>query len=53
MHDRQLDLRPAEVGLIVPLVAVLVFLSLWPASVTDHSFGGTPTATVTSRFEAP
>lgn len=53
VHDRQLDLRPAEVGLIVPLVAVLIFLSFWPASITDHSFGGTPTATVTSRFEAP
>ena len=25
-----------------PLVAVLLFLSFWPAGVTDHSFGGEP-----------
>jgi NADH-quinone oxidoreductase subunit M len=38
-----LDLRPAEIGVIVPLVAVLLFLSFWPAGITDHAlqlFGG-------------
>ena len=38
-----LDLRPAEIGVILPLVAVLLFLSFWPAAITDHAltfFGG-------------
>ena len=38
--DQALDLRPAEVGLIVPLVAVLLALSFWPAAITDHIFQG-------------
>jgi NADH-quinone oxidoreductase subunit M len=33
-----LDLRPAEVGVVAPLVAVLLFLSFWPAAITDHAF---------------
>jgi NADH-quinone oxidoreductase subunit M len=32
-----LDLRPAEIGVILPLVAVLLFLSFWPAGITDHA----------------
>ena len=32
-----LDLRPAEVGIILPLVVVLLFLSFWPAAITDHA----------------
>jgi NADH-quinone oxidoreductase subunit M len=36
--DEALDLRPAEVSVIVPLVAVLLFLSFWPAALTDHLF---------------
>jgi NADH-quinone oxidoreductase subunit M len=51
VHDRALDLRPAEVSLLVPLVAVLLFLSFWPAGVTDHSFSGEPAASVSSPFE--
>jgi NADH-quinone oxidoreductase subunit M len=35
-----LDLRPAEIGLILPLVAVLLALSFWPAAITDHIFQG-------------
>jgi NADH-quinone oxidoreductase subunit M len=40
--EAALDLRPAEIGVIVPLVAVLLFLSFWPAAITDHTrfFGG-------------
>ncbi len=34
------DLRPAELGIVVPLVACLLALSVWPASISDHSFGG-------------
>src|SRR5204863_5576055 len=33
-----LDLRPAELGVLVPLVACLLFLSAWPAAITDRSF---------------
>jgi NADH-quinone oxidoreductase subunit M len=38
--EQALDLRPAEIGLIVPLVAVLLALSFWPAAITDHIFQG-------------
>jgi NADH-quinone oxidoreductase subunit M len=50
--DAALDLRPAEISVIVPLVAVLLALSFWPAAITDHSFGGKPAASLGSRFEA-
>ena len=50
--EAALDLRPAEISIIVPLVAVLLALSFWPAAITDHSFGGRPTGTVDSQFEA-
>jgi NADH-quinone oxidoreductase subunit M len=36
--EAALDLRPAEVGVILPLVAVLLALSFWPAAITDHIF---------------
>ena len=35
------DLRLPELGFLVPLVACLIFLSAWPAAVTDHTFGQT------------
>jgi NADH:ubiquinone oxidoreductase subunit 4 (subunit M) len=38
--DEALDLRMGELALIVPLVAVLLFLSAWPAAVSHHSFSG-------------
>jgi NADH-quinone oxidoreductase subunit M len=50
--DAALDLRPAEISVIVPLVAVLLALSFWPAAITDHAFGGKPEGTVSSQFEA-
>jgi NADH-quinone oxidoreductase subunit M len=34
--DAALDLRPAELAAIVPLVAALLVLSAWPAAITDH-----------------
>jgi NADH-quinone oxidoreductase subunit M len=34
--DEALDLRPAELAVVVPLVASLVVLSAWPAAITDH-----------------
>jgi NADH-quinone oxidoreductase subunit M len=34
-----LDLRPAELGFAVPLIACLLALSVWPAAISGHSFG--------------
>jgi NADH-quinone oxidoreductase subunit M len=50
--DAALDLRPAEASVIVPLVAILLVLSFWPAAITDHSFGGRPAGSVGAQFEA-
>src|SRR4051812_30294805 len=36
--DAALDLRPAELGIVVPLLAILLVLSAWPAVITDRSF---------------
>jgi NADH-quinone oxidoreductase subunit M len=36
------DLRPAELAVLVPLVAGLLFLSAWPASVSDRSLPPQP-----------
>jgi NADH-quinone oxidoreductase subunit M len=40
--EAALDLRPAELSVIVPLVALLLVLSAWPAAITERSFGSTP-----------
>jgi NADH:ubiquinone oxidoreductase subunit 4 (subunit M) len=39
--EAALDLRPAELMVVVPLVACLLALSVWPAGITDRSFGST------------
>jgi len=36
--EAALDLRPAELGVTVPLIACLLALSAWPAAVSGHSF---------------
>lgn len=36
--EAALDLRPAELGIFVPLLAVLVALSFWPNGISGHSF---------------
>jgi len=36
--DSARDLRPAELALLVPLVGLLLFLSAWPAAITERSF---------------
>ncbi len=38
VSDAALDLRPAELGVVVPLVACLLALSVWPAAISQHSF---------------
>jgi NADH-quinone oxidoreductase subunit M len=40
VSDAALDLRPAELGVTVPLVACLLALSVWPAAISEHSFRG-------------
>jgi NADH-quinone oxidoreductase subunit M len=35
--DEALDLRPGELSLVVPLVALLLFLSAWPAAISHHT----------------
>ena len=39
VQDDARDLRLPELAFLVPLVACLIFLSAWPAAVTDHTFG--------------
>jgi NADH-quinone oxidoreductase subunit M len=38
VSDAALDLRPAELAVLVPLVACLLALSVWPSGITEHSF---------------
>jgi NADH-quinone oxidoreductase subunit M len=40
VSDAALDLRPAELGVLVPMLACLLALSAWPAAITQHSFRG-------------
>jgi NADH-quinone oxidoreductase subunit M len=40
--ERALDLRPAELTILVPLVGLLIFLSAWPAAITDRVGGRSP-----------
>jgi NADH-quinone oxidoreductase subunit M len=43
--DDALDLRPAEMGVIVPLVACLIALSVWPAAISGHALPSDSAAT--------
>jgi NADH-quinone oxidoreductase subunit M len=48
-----LDLRPAELSAVVPLVACLLALSVWPAAITQRSFTNDRGSTdVSTQFEA-
>jgi NADH-quinone oxidoreductase subunit M len=44
--EAALDLRPGELAIVVPLVACLLALSVWPAAVSEHSIpnSSSPTA---------
>ena len=37
-----LDLRAGELLLVVPLVAILLALSVWPSAITERSFPAAP-----------
>ena len=38
VSEAALDLRPAELGILGPLLACLLVLSFWPAAITERSF---------------
>jgi NADH-quinone oxidoreductase subunit M len=40
VSDDALDLRPGELGLVVPMILALLVLSAWPALVSQSSFPG-------------
>jgi len=52
VSDAALDLRPAELGVVVPLVACLLALSAWPAAISGHAFGGNQATTPTVTKQA-
>jgi hypothetical protein len=35
--EAALDLRPAELGILVPLIACLLALSAWPAAISENA----------------
>jgi NADH-quinone oxidoreductase subunit M len=49
VSDAALDLRPGELGVLVPLVACLLVLSAWPAAITDRAFAPPPNLSVGGR----
>jgi NADH:ubiquinone oxidoreductase subunit 4 (subunit M) len=53
VRDEALDLRPGELALVLPLVACLLALSVWPALVSESSFAGNAPAAIESSEAAP
>jgi NADH-quinone oxidoreductase subunit M len=51
VSDAALDLRPAELGIVVPLVACLLALSVWPAAVSDRSFSERPSGALVHQLQ--
>jgi NADH-quinone oxidoreductase subunit M len=49
VRDEARDLGSAELALVVPLVALLLALSVWPAAITERSFPGDTAPTTTSE----
>jgi NADH-quinone oxidoreductase subunit M len=53
VREESADLKAGELLLVLPLVAVSLALSIWPASITDHSFPSSrPVATSARSPEA-
>jgi NADH-quinone oxidoreductase subunit M len=44
--DEAMDVRPAELGILAPLVAILLALSVWPAGISSHAIGCVDTLTL-------
>jgi NADH-quinone oxidoreductase subunit M len=52
VRDEALDLRPGELALVLPLVACLLALSVWPALVSQSSFpDDEPARVISEGFE--
>ncbi|HKP17808.1 MAG TPA: NADH-quinone oxidoreductase subunit M [Gaiellaceae bacterium] len=49
VSESALDLRPAELAILVPLVGVLLFLSAWPAAISDRATAGVRQSTATTE----
>jgi NADH-quinone oxidoreductase subunit M len=49
VSDAALDLRPAELGFLVPLVGCLLALSVWPAAISEHAFPKNDAATTVKQ----
>jgi hypothetical protein len=52
VSEAALDLRPAELGVLVPLVALMLVLSAWPAAITDRSFPSASNAALQNAVAA-
>jgi NADH-quinone oxidoreductase subunit M len=49
--DAALDLRPAELGILVPLIGCVLALSAWPAAISERAFqDDEPARAVESQF---
>jgi NADH-quinone oxidoreductase subunit M len=56
VSDAALDLRPAELAILVPLVGALLALSVWPSAISNHAFPrdqATPSVTQNFREALP
>ena len=55
VSDAARDLVPAELAILVPLVACLLALSVWPAAISEHSFPtvSSPHLSAPARFTPP
>ena len=51
--DEAMDVRPAELALVAPLVAGLLLLSAWPTAISGHSFVGPWPKPPTTRTDYP
>jgi NADH-quinone oxidoreductase subunit M len=50
VDPRSPDLSGAELGVLAPLVLLLIGLSIWPALITDRSFGPQPAQAVQTEL---
>jgi NADH-quinone oxidoreductase subunit M len=50
VSEAALDLRPAELGILVPLVACLLALSAWPGAISGNTLGQSDQTPVSERI---
>ena len=50
VREEALDLRPAELAVVVPLLGCLLALSAWPQAVSGHSFGPSAQQAVSTQL---